>query len=280
MRILSPCLFTAASIWAIAQTASAVTLFTDNFDVTMGSFTTPPDSNGIGPNSEVANPGRQGGTLATPTLGYTFQGNAQVGNTTTLAANSGAGSDVGDDMLLAFGASATIDYNFATIGTPISISFDALPNAQPDLTNWFSFMVSEGTGTKFVNNSNVDFGILFRANGETQFFLDGGSGSDGASGPTVGQNTWASYEIILSDSAGTGSAFGSGSSRLDYYQNGSLLGTVAVSDPFTADQGYLSFGGGALAGIDNISITSVPEPSSLLSGLVGLTGLALLRRRK
>lgn len=277
MKTLTFCLFAAASLWT---TASATILLTDNFDVTTGSFTTPPDSTGIGPNSELSNPGRQSGALATPTLGYTFQGNAQVGNTTTLAANAGSGSAVGDDLLLAFSASATINYNFATVGAPLMITFDALPNAQADLTNWFSFMVSEGTGTQFVNNGGVDFGILFRANGGTQYFTDGINATDGATGPSVGSNTWANYKIVLSDTAGTGSAFGSGSSRLDYYQNGALLGSVAVSDPFTTDQGYFAFGGGALAGIDNIQISSIPEPSSVMASLSGLTGLILLRRRK
>lgn len=280
MKIPALCLSAAASLWTIASTASAAILLTDNFDVTTGSFTTPPDSTGIGPNSELANPGRQGGTLATPTLGYTFQGNAQVGNTTTLAANAGSGSSVGDDMLLAFGASATINFNFATIGTPLVITFDALPNAQADLTNWFSFMVSEGAGTQFVNNGSVDFGMLFRANGQSQYFTDGANATSGVTGPSVGQNTWEDYMIVLSDSAGTGSAFGSGSSRVDYYQNGAFLGSVAVSDPFAADQGYLAFGGGGLAGIDNISVASIPEPSSMMAGLSGLGCLMLARRRK
>ena len=265
----------AASLPLMAQSASAVVLFTDNFDVNTGSYT---DNAGIGPNHEIANPGRQGGTLATPTLGYTFQGNAQVGNLTTLAPNTP--SLAGDDMLLAFGASATINFNFGTLGTPIEITFDALPNAQADLTNWFSFMVSEGVGTQFVNNGSVDFGILFRANGLQQHFTDGGPGIEPPTpGPSVGQNTWEDYKIVLSDAAGTGSAFGSGSSRLDYYQNGTLLGTVAISDPFTAGQGYLAFGGGGLAGIDNLSISSVPEPTGAVL-LSASLGLMVLRRRR
>jgi hypothetical protein len=270
----------AVSLPALVQTASAVVLFTDNFDVNTGSYILPPnEGTGLGPNHEAANPGRQGGTLATPTLGYTFQGNAQVGNLTTLAPNSNAGSLAGDEMLLAFGASATINFNFAAFGTPIEITFDGLPNAETDLTNWFSFMVSENTGTQFVNNSSVDFGILFRANGGTQYFTDGANATTGAQGPSVGQNLWEDYRIVLSDAAGTGSAFGTGSSRVDYYQNGALLGTVAVSDPFTAGQGYFGFGGGGLAGIDNIAITSVPEPMGTVLLSAGL-GLMMFRRRR
>ena len=279
MKIPAIYFFAAASLVTIASTASAATLFTDNFDVTMGSFI-PPSNAGLGPNSEAANPGRQGGTLATPILAYTFSGNAQVGNTTTLAANANAGSAVGDDMLLANGASATIGYNFAAIAGPLTVTFDGLPNAQADLTNWISFMVSENAGTQFVNNGTVDFGILFRANGLTQYFVDGDPGTIGGAGTSVGQNTWANYKIVLSDAVGTGSAFGSGSSRVDYFQNGTLLGTVNVTDPCTSTQGFIAFGAGALGGIDNIVVTSVPEPSSMMAALSGLTGLMLVRCRK
>ncbi len=279
MKIPATRLLAAASLLAIPHTATAAVLFTDNYDVNSGSFTTPPDSNGVGPNHDIATPGRQGGTLATPTLGYTFQGNAQVGNTTTLAANSSAGSALGDDVLLAFGASVTINYNFATIGTPLVITFDALPNAQANMTDWFSFLVSENAGTQFVNNNTVDFGMLFRANGGTEIFVDGNNVPGAAPGTFVGQNTWDDYMIILSDAAGTGSAFGTGTSRLDYYQNGAYLGTANVSDPFTAGQGYIGFGGAALAGIDNVQISSIPEPTTIAT-LGSLAGLALLRRRK
>lgn len=266
----------AALLPTLAATSHAAVLFTDNFDVNSGSYT---DNAGIGPNHDVANPGRQGGTLATPTLGYTFQGNAQVGNATTLAANSNAGSLLGDDMLLAFGASATINFNFAVVTSPLEISFDALPNNQADLTNWVSFMISENGGTQFVNNPSVDFGILFRANGGTQYFTDGANATDGAAGASVGQNVWEDYRIILSDAAGTGSAFGTGSSRLDYYKNGSLLSSLTISDPFTADQGYFAFGGGGLAGVDNIRISSIPEPTGAML-LTGTLGLLALRRRR
>lgn len=255
--------------------ASAVVLFSDNFNVNTGSYI-PPNNAALGPNHEAGNPGRQGGTLAAPTLGYLFAGNAQVGNTTTLAA--APGSDLGDEMLLSATA-VRIDYNFSAIGTPIEISFNGLPNKNADQTNWLSFMVGDASDTFFVNNGTLDFGILFRANGGTQYFTDGQNATTGGSGSAVGSNAWASYKIVLSDSAGTGSAFGTGSSRVDYYQNGTLLGTVPVSSPFTASQGYFAFGTGDLSGVDSLVISSIPEPSTVLL-VPACLGLAVLHRRR
>ncbi len=259
-----------------AVSSHAVVLFTDNFDVTGPSFSSPPDNTGIGPNFDAANPGRQGGTLATPTLGYLFSGNVQVGNTTTLAI--APGSALGDEMLVS--GTATVNFNFATIGTPIEINFNGLPdfnNGNQD--NWFSFTVGDVGDGRFVNAAGLDFGMLFRANGGTQYFVDSAA-TTGTAGPAVGLNTWSTYKIILSDAAGTGSAFGTGSSRVDYYQNGALLGTATLGSPLTADQGYIGFGTSSISGIDNLSIASVPEPSAMMACLGSVAGFALLRRRK
>jgi len=95
----------------------------------------------------------------------------------------------------------------------------------------------------------------------------------------VGPGNWEDDKIVLPDAAGTGSAFGSGSSRLDYDQNGALLGTVNVSDAFTADQGFFAFGGAVWV----VSTTSrlfpcpsLPVPCCSSSSL----GLLVLRRRR
>jgi hypothetical protein len=260
-----------------AASSNAAVLFSDNFDVTGPSgFPLPP---AIGPNSEITNPGRQGGSLGT--LGYLNRNiNEQVGNTTTLT--PAPGSSLGDELLLAGGGASTIDYNFASAGTALEITFNALPNFNSgDSTNWFSFMVGDSGDTRFVADGSIDFGILFRQNGGTQYFVDG-PGTTGASGTGVALNTWSSYKIVLSDTAGTGSAFGSGGSRVDYYQDGTLLGSALLPDQLTSSQGYFGFGspGGSVVGIDNLVVSSVPEPSSVMVCLGSLAGLTFLRRRK
>lgn len=271
--------FPAVSLILLAQNASAVVLFTDNFDVNTGS--SPAALNyGIGPNHEIANPGRQGGSLATPTLGYVFSSNVQVGNTVTLA--PAPGSSLGDEMLMSSAGRVRIDYNFAAVSAPIEISFNALPDFNnADQTNWFSVMIGDAADNFFVNQASVDFGILFRANGGTQSFVDGASQGAGGSGSPVGLNAWSDYKLILSDAAGTGSAFGGTTSKVEYFKNGASLGIVNLTGAgaFTANQGYIAFGVSTIGGFDSLQISSIPEPAAALM-LSGSLGLMALRRRR
>ncbi|MDB6079560.1 MAG: alkaline phosphatase, partial [Akkermansiaceae bacterium] len=151
--------------------ASAVVLFTDNYTVTANMNDT---------NFDLANPGRQGGTLATPTLSYSDLapgGYEQVGNTSTFAGNPNA-------LLLDNGGTTYINYNFASIPTAISISFDRIiASGNPDLSDWVSLQVNSAAGAG-PGVTGADFGILFRGNGGIQVF-DGGSDitGSGTAGP-------------------------------------------------------------------------------------------------
>jgi hypothetical protein len=243
--------------------ASAVVLFTDNFTV---------DANMNDVNFELAN-GRQGGTLASTTpITYTSRfagGYQQVGNTSTFPGNSNA-------LLLDFGGAAFLNYDFAAVSSPIAISFDGIVSSgnSTDTQNWIGMQILGNTAQgNFVNQS--DFGILFRGTGETQYF-DHGTGTVGASGPNTGLDVFNQYMVVLSDAAGTGSAFGTGGSVVSYYENGTLLGTATIGQ---LTGGYIGFSATNIAGIDNLSIATIPESSSLaIAGLAG--GLLLVRRRK
>jgi autotransporter-associated beta strand protein len=225
----------------IAGPAFAAELFTDNFDVTSNNS----------PNAEIGNPGRQGGALAT--LSYLLGGDVQVGNTTVYAANTP--SDAGDDMLTV-GTIAYVNYDFSNQTLPLEITFRGLvDNGNPDPNNWVSFSVGDNT-IQYVNGATVS-SILFRANGATQLF-DNGSPSVGASGFAPGSEVWTDYKIVLSDTAGTGSAWGTGGSRADYYANGSFMGTMAISQ-LTAGEGYIGFASAYIAGYDDLKIKTV-EP--------------------
>lgn len=241
-------------------TASAVVLFTDNYTVTANANDT---------NFDLANPGRQGGTLATPTLSYTdtFPGGyEQVGNPETFAGNANA-------LLLDYGGSTFINYNFASIPSALSISFDrSIVSGNPDLSDWVSLQVSSALGKGV---TQADFGILFRGNGGTQLFQSG-TGVDGAAGSNTGYNVFTNYTVVLSDLAGTGSAFGTGGSMVTYYEGSTLVGSKVLNQLTT---GYIGFGATSVGGFDNLVIQTVPETSSMaLLGLAG--GLFGMRRRR
>ncbi|WP_265595123.1 hypothetical protein [Haloferula sp. BvORR071] len=260
-----PFLLALALLAGAASSSNAVVLFTDNFDATSNQT----------PNDQINNPGRQGGSLAT--LGYLQANNVQIGNTATLPPSPGSG--LGDEFLAAFGGTAYVNYDFSTQTLPLEISFlgliSSIANTGP--TSWVSVTVGDATGVPFVNGGNVS-SVLFRANGGTEVW-NHGANAPGGTYTAPGFDVWTDYKIILSDTAGTGSAFGSGGSRMDYYANGVLLGTLNITQ-LTAGQGYIGFAADRIVGYDNLSIATVPEPSAALVGVSGLAGLLLLRRRR
>jgi len=260
---------TLISCLALLTCASAIStaavLFTDNYDA---------NSNQT-PNDQLANPGRQGGLLAT--LGYIQNGNVQIGNLATLPPSPGSG--LGDEFLAAFAGRAYVDHDFSNETVPIEITFRGRCSgiSNPGLDTWVAFSIGNASGVPFVNGASVS-SILFRANGGTEVW-NHGANVPGGSGFAPGFDVWSDYKVVLSDTTGTGSAFGSGGSRADYYINGSLLGTLNITQ-LTAGEGYIGFAADRIVGYDNLQISTIPEPSSVVAGLGGLAGLALLRRRK
>ncbi len=243
MKLAAP-LLAALAAFIIAAPASAAELFIDNYDATSNQT----------PNDQITNPGRQFGTLAT--LGYLQAGSVQIGNTTAYPANTP--SVAGDDLLVA-GGSAYVNYNFSNQTRPLVITFRGLVDGSSnDPNNWVAFSVGDNT-VQWVNGATVS-SILFRANGGTQLF-DNGSATVGASGFAPGLDAWTDYKIVLSDTAGTGSAWGTGGSRADYYANGSFMGTMAISQ-LTASEGYIGFSSYGIVGYDDLKIQTVITPAT------------------
>ena len=171
----------AASLPIIAQTASAQVLFSDNFNGITGPSGYPATPT-TGANFELGIAGRQGGTLATPTLGYVngfrTDGNEQLGNPNTLSADNLDNNVVGDNLLLANLGTDMINYDFSSINGPLTITFNG-NSTGGDGTDWFSFMIATSPTSKpFITDGGVA-GILFRQNGGTEIWDNGSNLGDG-----------------------------------------------------------------------------------------------------
>lgn len=258
MNLLLKCAFVAASSLLLAQSASAVVLFTDNYDA----------NSNQSPNDQITNAGRQGGTLAT--LGYIQSGNVQIGNTGTLPANTASGSALGDEFLAAFGGIAYVNHDFSNVTLPLEITYRGIISslAGGATDDWSAVMIGSSAG-QFVNGGNVS-SVLMRANGATELWNHGSSAA-GGTGSATGLDVWSDYKVVVSDTAGTGSAFNGNGSRIDYYVNGVQLGTF-TSSQLNAGDGYIGFSANRINGYDNLQIATVPEPT----GAVLLTSLGLL----
>ncbi len=268
-----------ALLGCTAASSHAVVLFTDNFTVTSGSQNVA--------TQELA--GRLGGTLAPGliTAGSAYlEGNLhhQVGNTTTDVGQPLVSE--GNYVLLAFngGFQSTVDIAAAATG-PVMIGFDMYmsQNNGGDPTNWGSFALRGAGGNNgFPVAGTGEFGMLRRTNGGIQVFENGSSGVTPAGYDTVGftSNLDPHWEWTFTNTAGTGSAF-NGTGSVANWVNGLNSGSITLSQ-LSSSGLFVGFSqaGNRFVGIDNLSIATIPEPSSMMAGLSGLAGLVLLRRRK
>jgi hypothetical protein len=124
-----------------------------------------------------------------------------------------------------------------------------------------------------VNNGATDIGMLFRFNGQTELFDNGTNlGAQGTFSPTVGLRRITLDYDFDSFADGTNVAL-----------TASVDGTEVYSgNPFTWDGNanslYFEIGTLENTALDNVQISSIPEPSASLLALFG--GLGLLRRRR
>ena len=150
-----------------------------------------------------------------------------------------------------------------------SVSFDYdVPVTNP--FSWASVRVGSGGENSDVNAGDVTFGVLARANTQMQTFDDGAGDSFGSVG-TVGLHTALFKYEFNSWAAGTTVTF-----------TGIIDGNTIATDTFTwnvANDVKIVFSadlGGTT--IDNIVVSTIPEPGAALLGGLGLLGL--LRRRR
>ncbi len=243
----------AAGVWAVDGAVAAV-LLTDN-------YTAAGNPNTLDLNYNIA--ARQAGSLATVT--YTASGNCQVGNPT-------GGIDGGNYLLVASGGRAPLNYNFKTAMGPLTVGVYMAPNvgSNGDRSHWagITFGTSDANKTRYVNEPQVPFGILFRGNGQIQTFSSGaditalglGVSYWDPAAPNANHTTDLNYiQFVISDIAGTGSAFGSGGTAVRVYAGATLIHTYwssggGLSAAFT--EGNVAFECSDIAGFDNLSIST------------------------
>jgi hypothetical protein len=258
---------------AFAGSSQAAVLLTDNFNHNGGR---PHDGIGTGLFNDFLS-GDQGGTLATTTYsGSSIHPSASGGFYYSIHGYLGALYLEGADN-----SKVGLNHNFAT---------DAISSNQA-LRIDFNLSVGGGGTT---TAEGVSFGVGSAAiadydsagNMFSSFFLAGAQTGTRqyAAGSEIGNTITFTdgdlFTYVISNAAGTGSAFdGSGNSVVKFYVNDTLQQTF-TGLTFGANDGYINLEatGNVNGFYDNLIIQTIPEPSSVLLGGLGL--LALLRRRR
>ena len=223
----------------LVQGTTASPLLTDN-------FSTSGNPNTLDLNFNLA--ARQTGTAAQQN--WTPAGNTQTGNPTPVQQPAGTN---GDYLLLAFGASATLNslpLSTANANGPLKVGFDMFKGNTGNSSEWTSFTMRSSGGNGFPVTGSGEFGFLYRQSTGIQIFNNGGAIYD--IGSTTGGDSFGFY---LSDSSGTGSPFAGNGTRLVVTQGANTLGTYALNTGMGTS--YITFGsaGGMIGGVDNLLVT-------------------------
>jgi len=265
--------FIIPAILGLTQASHAVVLLTDNFNTNGGR---PFDNIGPGSFNDFLS-ADQGGTLATVTYsGSSSHPSASGGFYYSIHGYQGALYLEGADN-----SKVGLNHNFAananSLGQALKIDFNLSVGGGGNTT-------AEGVSFTVGDNPIADYdaaGSKF-----SSFFLAGNqTGTRQYAGGTEIGNTITFtdgdlFTYVISNAAGTGSAFdGSGNSVVKFYVNNALQQTF-TGLTFGANDGYINMEatGNANGFYDNLSIQTIPEPGAALLGGLGM--LALLRRRR
>lgn len=175
--------------------------------------------------------------------------------------------------LVAHGMTIDVDFNFGNGGDFVSIGvgdFTGIPSGGADA----------GFGAIYGYN-NMDWGWRTENDRQITFLANDTTSADTISNHTAGNGQWfhATIEFDFSNGFGAGATVGT---TTTITKTG--MTTNVVTDSFTltsANTFYMDFSvneAGTSTRMDNLVITTVPEPSAALLGGLGLLGL--LRRRR
>ncbi len=199
----------------------------------------------------------QQGTLAPVSYTVTTAGQdwqAQHGNTAAMLLVGDAG----------YGATAALNQDFSTpanaFDLPLSIQMDARVTDTTVPGCWSSIGIGSAKNI-IANDGRIRFGILPILNGSMQVWINGIRQLPDTS------HAGNTFRIVLSNTAGTGSAFNGNGSKAKLYDGTTLVGTYPLPQ-LGSGEGYLSFSANPYNGswnitrIDNLSITLVSDYDS------------------
>ncbi len=245
----------AASLACLASliftnSAPADVLLTDNF-------------NFVSANSQNLNQDigvRQAGPLAITT--YTGgQDHHQVNNTGTDVGQPGA-PGYGGYVLTALNGTWQSDVDIAGVSTGIlTIEFDMYEQTNSS-TEWGACSL-RAPGSAFPVAGGSEFGFLKRRNGGVQVFQNGGGIAPG-SWDTANFALDPHWKLILTDTAGTGSAFAGNGSKVTMINGTAWTNTLTLGQQLKRNikLGWNASGGG-FAGIDNLVISGTAPAVSV-----------------
>ena len=266
-----PLLAILAAALTIATTANAQQLlFLDNFNVAdSASFDAAPLT------------GRLSGSVGgTETVLRSWGAQEQINNNQLLLPAGGDNGVRWENAAGPFGAANRYNWAGGTTGASIlaaggfSVRFDYLP-VDNTSANWISFQVGT-VNADSGNLTNDDYGILFRQNGNTE--------------------RWDNSVNLGAGGAFTATPGGvSRSIRIDYlfssFADGATVNTISqingvqvANDFFTWDSNggamYMELGHNDAGNrVDNLMVSTIPEPSSAALFALCALGLAARRRR-
>ncbi len=242
----------ALTLLSAGSASAQITLLSDNFDTAGDAYGGFNDAGNL-----VAD---QSGTAATKTYlvdsGLGWPGAFQRGNGGTWLMFAGTGGFGSTEM------HGSLNYDIAAaanaLNSPLEIKFNMSVTAGVDPSDWTSFTI--GTQNPWLIGTNVGFSSLFRDSGGTQQFTNGadlGAAPYSNPGPTFTDGQLITF--VLSDAAGTGSAFNSDGANdvVKMYVNGSLTNTFTGLDLDATDQHISFHARSTVANIDNLTITAL-----------------------
>jgi hypothetical protein len=252
-----------------STSANAAVLLTDNFNTNGGR---PFDNIGPGLFNDFLS-SDQGGTLATVTYsGSSSHPSASGGFYYSIHGYLGALYLEGADN-----SKVGLNHNFATnaisSGQALKIDFTLTVGSNETSGEGVSFALGNSALADYDSTGNK-FSSFFSTNGQT------GYAAGTQIGTTIPFTNGDLFTYVISNAAGTGSAFdSSGNSVVKFYVNNVLQQTY-TGLTFGTNDGFINMEAtGIVNGLyDNLSIQTIPETSTALLGGLGL--LALLRRRR
>lgn len=274
---------------ALAQTASAEVLYSDTFSRTTGSGDGNGDPNGAADNFSDwgTNDNGLGGT------------NSQGWEAGPSRAGGGRNAVIDGDLGISHGTSSFYDFDAAASspnGFSVALDFSRFvtpPTGAPGGYIAFGFGVDAGTVAADLNDFTAlgasDFAVLFQQanNGNAanaEVFQDRGPGGVPAPGSSLGTFDYLDpinpHTLLLNFTPQVAGAYGDADSiDVDVIVDGT------ISQSFTT-LGGSNFGSFAVSAnnfdtryIDNLVVTSIPEPTSALLVMLGVVGLVASRRR-